>query len=152
MMVLGQDVAFGAEVYASWSRETVFRPGAQAYRLICLPTRPTVEDRRAKAAVGKRRPQGVRPLWQQTLPMRVTAMIRAADTVFVGGSPDAIDPQDPHGAWQGRQGGRLAAFAADTGQLLAEYPLPAPPVWDAMAAAGGRLYLSLTDGSVLCLE
>jgi hypothetical protein len=29
--------------------------------------------------------------------------------------------------------------------------LSSPPVFDGMAAAGGRLYLSLMDGSILCL-
>ena len=37
------------------------------------------------------------------------------------------------------------------GTRLAEHPLDAPPVWDGMAAASGRLYLSTADGKVLCL-
>ena len=91
-------------------------------------------------------------MWEQRLGIRVTAMVRAADVVFVGGSPDVIDPEDPHGAWEGRAGGLLAAFAADNGEKLAEYHLPAPPVWDGMAAAGGCLFISTSDGAVLCMD
>jgi hypothetical protein len=46
----------------------------------------------------------------------------------------------------------LAAFAAADGTPIAEFELPAPPVWDGMAAANGRLYLTLSNGTVVCLE
>jgi len=40
--------------------------------------------------------------------------------------------------------------AAD-GRKVAEYTLDAPPVFDGLIAARGRLYLSTTDGKVLCM-
>jgi hypothetical protein len=30
--------------------------------------------------------------------------------------------------------------------------IKAPPVWDGMAAANGRLYIATVDGKVICLE
>jgi hypothetical protein len=45
----------------------------------------------------------------------------------------------------------LAAFAADNGKKLAEYKLPALPVWDGMSAASGRLFIGTRDGGVICL-
>jgi hypothetical protein len=45
----------------------------------------------------------------------------------------------------------LAAFAAEDGRQLSELQLPSPPVWDGLAAANGKLYLTLMDGKVLCL-
>ena len=72
-------------------------------------------------------------------------------SIFVAGSPDVVDPEDPHGAWEGRKGGILAAFAVGDGRKLAEYKLPAPPVWDGMAAAGNRLFISTMDGYVVCM-
>ena len=63
----------------------------------------------------------------------VGAMALAADTVFVAG-----------------KAGRLLALAASDGKTLAERELPAP-VWDGMAAAGGRLYVATRDGRLLCL-
>jgi hypothetical protein len=83
-------------------------------------------------------------------------MVRAGRTVFAAGPPDVVDPEDPHGSWEGRKGGVVAAFAADSGEKLFETRLPAPPVWDGMAAASvngrGRLYVALADGAVACLQ
>ena len=149
LMVLGKDVAYGVELYNSRSRETVFSPGTKAYRLRCIPLKaagPKVKQ------IKGRRQQEPRPLWEQRLAIRVTAMVRAADTIFVAGSPDVVDPKDPHGAWEGRKGGVLAVFAAADGKMLAEYKLPAPPVWDGMAAANGRLYISTSGGDIICME
>ena len=44
----------------------------------------------------------------------------------------------------------LAISPAD-GSVLAEMALPCSPVWDGMAVAQGNLYLTLTDGQLLCL-
>ncbi|MCP4257221.1 MAG: PQQ-binding-like beta-propeller repeat protein [Planctomycetes bacterium] len=152
LMVMGKDVAFGVEVYDSRSREAVFSPGAMAYRLKCLPLKVTARKAREKQNINKRRQQAPKPLWEQRIGIRVTAMIRTGDTIFVAGSPDVVDAVDPHGVWEGRKGGILAAFAADDGRNLAEYKLPAPPVWDGMAAADNRLFISTTDGNVVCLN
>jgi len=46
--------------------------------------------------------------------------------------------------------GRLRVFALADGKVLAERDLPAP-VWDGLAAAYGRLYLSTQGGDLLCL-
>jgi outer membrane protein assembly factor BamB len=151
LMVLGKDVAYGVEVYASRSRETVFMPGAKAYRLMCIPLKVPTSRLKDRQTAIKRRQEGIKALWEQRLGIRVTAMIRAADTIFVAGPPDIVDQKDPHGAWEGRRGGVLAAFAADDGKRLAEYKLPAPPVWDGMAAAGGCLFISTHDGGIICM-
>jgi len=150
LMVLGKNVAYGVEVYASRSRETVFKPGAKAYRLRCISLKAPTGGSSSKQSTARRRRQGPKPLWEQRISIRVTAMVRAGDTIFVAGEPDVVDPKDPHGAWEGRKGGILAAFAAGDGKRLAEYKLPAPPVWDGMAAAGGRLYMATMDGKILC--
>jgi len=108
-------------------------------------TRAEHPAKRAKA-----KPAEPAPAWQRHVPIRVTALVRAGDRLFAAGSPDKVDPADPHGAWEGRQGGVLAALAADDGRLLSEFRLPAPPVWDGLAAANGGLYLTTMDGKVLC--
>jgi len=151
LMVLGKDVAYGVEVYPSFSRETVFRPGTKAYRLMCIPLKVPAGVSSGKKPAGKRRQAGPKARWEQRLGIRVTAMVRAGDTIFVAGAPDLVDPKDPYGAWEGRKGGVLAAFAAGDGKRLAEYKLPAPPVWDGMAAAAGRLFISTSDGGIVCM-
>jgi len=150
LMVLGDEVAYGVEVYASRSREVVFKPGGNAYRLRCLPL--TVQPSpRANQNVKRAARNEPKPVWEKQLDIRVTAMIRAADKIFVAGSPDIVDPEDPHGAWEGRKGGVLAVFSAEDGERIKEYKLPAPPVWDGMAAAQGKLFISTVDGGILCM-
>jgi len=148
VMVLGEDVAYGVEVYASRSRETVFRPGAKAYRLRCIPLKTPPAPAGGKPA---KRPREPKPRWERRVDIRIIAMARAGDTLFVAGPPDVVDPKDPHGAWEGRKGGVLAAFNAADGRELARFDLAAPPVWDGLAAAGGRLYVALADGRVVCM-
>ena len=40
----------------------------------------------------------------------------------------------------------------EDGKPLAACTLSAPPAWDALAAARGRLYVTTTDGKVTCLK
>jgi hypothetical protein len=91
------------------------------------------------------------PVWTQWLPVRIHAMVKAGDTLFVAGPPDVLDPDDPLGAFEGRKGALLWAVSAEDGKKLAEYKLESTPVFDGMAAANGRLYVSLKDGTVLCM-
>jgi outer membrane protein assembly factor BamB len=71
--------------------------------------------------------------------------------LFLAGPPDVVDSPDPLGAFEGRKGGLLWVFDANTGTKLAAYRLDSPPVFNGIAAAEGRVYLSLTDGRVVCL-
>ncbi|MGQ9575565.1 MAG: outer membrane protein assembly factor BamB family protein [Thermoguttaceae bacterium] len=91
------------------------------------------------------------PLWTRWLPIRIRAMVKAAEVLFVAGPPDVLDPGDPYAAFEGRKGARLAAVSAKDGAVLAEMELDRPPVFDGLIAARGRLYVSLEDGSLLCL-
>jgi hypothetical protein len=45
----------------------------------------------------------------------------------------------------------LCAVSAADGKTLAQYHLDSLPVFDGLAAAQGRLYLTLQDGRLLCL-
>lgn len=91
------------------------------------------------------------PLWARWLPVRIRAMAKAGDVLFVAGPPDVFDPRDPYAVFEGRRGARLAAVSARDGDKLAEIELDSPPVFDGMIAADGRLFVSLTDGSIVCL-
>lgn len=46
----------------------------------------------------------------------------------------------------------LWAVSAADGKKQAEYTLAAPPVFDGMAAANGKLFLVTLDGKVSCLS
>ncbi len=91
------------------------------------------------------------PVWMQWLPVRIRAMVKAGDTLYVAGAPDVFDPQDPYAAFEGRRGAKLVAVSAKDGKKLSETQLEFPPVFDGMIAAGTRLFASLRDGSIVCL-
>ena len=91
------------------------------------------------------------PEWMQWLPVRVRAMAKAGDTLFAAGVPDVLDPEDPYAAFENRRGARLVSLAASDGKPLSEIEIGNPPVFDGLIAAGGRIYVSQTDGSLLCL-
>jgi hypothetical protein len=91
------------------------------------------------------------PLWTLWMPVRIRALVKAGETLFVAGPPDVFDAKDPYAAFEGRQEARLVAVSAKDGKKLAERPLAAPPVFDGLIAAGGRLLIALEDGSLVCL-
>ncbi len=91
------------------------------------------------------------PVWMKWLSLRIRAMVKAGDTLFVAGSPDVFDQKDPYAAFETRKGAQVVAVSAKDGNKLSETPLECPPVFDGMIAADGRLFASLRDGSVVCL-
>ena len=105
--------------------------------------------------------------WTKDLPLFARAIVLADGTLFVAGPPDLVDEDEAFkkinapetqaklveqvDALEGKQGAILWAVSTDDGERLAECRLDAPPVFDGMAAAAGRLYISTTDGRILCL-
>jgi outer membrane protein assembly factor BamB len=95
--------------------------------------------------------------WSVHVPIRVQAVVAASTAgagglIFAAGPPDIVPPDDPLGAFEGRKGGLLWVFAADDGDKVAEYELDSPPVFNGMAAAGGRLFIATHDGRVVCMR
>ncbi len=116
--------------------------------------------------------------WKQEVPLHVRAMVLAraqgrdaGKTLFIAGPPDVLDEttvdvrslmrsdakaraalDDALAAWEGKYGARLWAVSTGDGAKRAEYELDSLPVFDGMIAAGGRLYLALADGSLLCMD
>ena len=91
------------------------------------------------------------PAWTRWLPVRIRAMVKAGDTLFVAGAPDVLDAKDPYAAFEARKGAKVVAVSAKDGKKLSEKPLDCPPVFDGMIAARGRLFVSLRDGSIVCM-
>ena len=104
--------------------------------------------------------------WTKDLPLFARAMVLAGKTLFIAGPPDLVDEQqvftqinnpkvkqsliDQAAALNGEKGATLMAVLTADGKKLAQYDLDSPPIFDGMAAAGGRLYLSMKNGKVLC--
>ena len=90
--------------------------------------------------------------WQQYLPVRIEAMVLTGDTLFAAGPPDVLDPDDPLGALEGRQGGVLLAIDPTTGARISQTQIPSPPRFDGLSAAGNRLFLVTRDGELIAWE
>ncbi len=89
--------------------------------------------------------------WKTLTPVRIRAMVLAGDRLFTAGPPDVVDAKDPLGAFEGRKGALLKVFSAADGKQLSSCKLPAPPAFDGMIAAAGRLYITTKDGKVICM-
>ncbi len=119
----------------------------------------------------------VEHLWTKDIPLLARAMLLApgddADSdrvLYVAGPPDTIDEEDTFRrltendaavqqvlaaqdrALDGADGGRLRVVSGADGSTLHEMKTDFLPVWDGMAAANGRLFITTTDGRLVCLQ
>ena len=141
----GSHVGIGRTRYLLYATEIGAKPGKQP---------------KAPAVVAK---------WSTKLPMVARGMLLADDKLFVAGPPDVVKYSDEsvtdryhvaspdalreqEAAFEGKRGAILWAVSAADGKKLGELKLDSPPVFDGMATAGQRLFISLMDGSVICFE
>jgi len=67
--------------------------------------------------------------------------------------PEVIENiEQQQAAVDGKLGGVMWAVSCVDGKKLAEYRLDSPPVFDGMAAANGKLYISTIDGKITCFK
>ncbi len=93
--------------------------------------------------------RGTPAVWQKYVPVRIEAMALAGDTLFAAGPPDVLDPADPLGALEGRQGGVLLAIDATTGKEVSRIELASPPCLDGMSVARNELYMVTREGKLI---
>jgi len=97
-----------------------------------------------------RKPGELTAQWEKPVPLCVRAMLLADDVLFLAGAPaDAAYWPGPH--QQDREGLLIAVSTAE-GTVLAEHRLDCSPIFDGMAAGGGRLYISLENGHLVCMD
>jgi len=111
----------------------------------------------------RRRPRGPQknaPIWSDTKSLIVRAMVLGGDRLVLAGPVD-LGKKDPKilafenasealDGFRGAKGIYLRIVSAADGKKIFEVRLTAMPVFDGMSAAGGKVYLSLRDGSVSC--
>ncbi len=90
--------------------------------------------------------------WSTEIDVRPRAMVHAGELLFLAGTPYTPGQIDLTATHQGTKGGRLSVRSASNGEKLGTQRLDSPPVWDGIAAADGRLYISLENGSILALK
>lgn len=105
--------------------------------------------------------------WTREIPLFARAMVMADRILFLAGPADLVEEneiakridsdeadrllQEQVEAYAGKKGATLWAVSADDGEKMGELALDEMPVFDGMAAAYGRLYMTTVDGNVLCL-
>ncbi len=140
--------------------------GGEKYHLFAVD-RDSLNAKPQPKAKGKKRTPApnFKYRWTKRIPLLGTGLVATKKAVFVAGPPDVIkvagnsgnaalkllNPEETVAAWQGKNGGILYAASTTDGEKLAQYELPAPTVFDGLAAANGRLYLALKDGSLVCM-
>jgi hypothetical protein len=89
--------------------------------------------------------------WAVKIHERILAMVLARDMLYVAGTRDAVDPDDPWAFLEGRRGGVLCVYSASDGTKQQEIELESPPVFNGMCITQGRLYISTAAGTLVCV-
>ncbi len=154
LLVVGPHRTYALQAYPSRNLQSPrFKPDNKGYLVLADDN----DNEPVLASYTRGIPKGIGytrkdpPAWFEWVPVRIRAMVLAGDNLFVAGPPDVVNPSDPMAAFEGRSGAVLRAHSAKDGSKMAEQKLDSPPVFDGMIAAKGRLYLSLQDGTILCL-
>jgi outer membrane protein assembly factor BamB len=94
--------------------------------------------------------------WTHMLPMQVRAMVLSGTHLYAAGWRDqeAVSAQamDLPGNGLTTAPAALYVFDANTGKPTKGYALSARPVFDGMAVAKGKLFVSLSDGTLVCFK
>jgi outer membrane protein assembly factor BamB len=167
----GRILSFDKDVVYGYGRKKVsggpVGHRADAYHLFAenrgFAAKPTPaadkKGRRGKNAAAKG--DAGKPLWSRDDSLIVRAMALGGNRLAISGPPD-LGKKAPNlltfqnsaealAGFEGQRGVYLRIIGADDGGKIAEIKLPAMPVFDGLAAAGGRLYVSLRNGTVVCL-
>ncbi len=155
ILAFDETTTYGLHVFTERLRlSPAFTPGKNGYELFADDN--DNEPVLAPNSIGREKGPGFSraapPKWSKQIPLRARAMVLAGDKLFMAGPPDAMPEDDPYAAFEGRLGAQLWVVSAADGTKLAEYPLDYQPAFDGLIAADGRLYLSTTDGSVVCFD
>jgi outer membrane protein assembly factor BamB len=130
------------------------------------PTPPPV----AKPKPGEKKPRRPRklaaprkapPLWTNTDSLIVRAMAMGGERIALAGPVDLgrksegaalafANESEARAAFEGKKGVFLRIVNAADGKTVSQISLPAMPAFDGMSTAGGKLYISLKDGTVTC--
>jgi len=137
------------DVYGVWGVKR--QGGGGKYNLFEKPNTPFSDSEKSVPDFGVGKVKGKASKWTAAMTVRPRAMLKAGDNLYMGTMPTKALTGDPYAAFEGRMGGMITIVSAKDGSKVAEYKLAAPVVWDGMAAANGRLFVSTETGTVRCL-
>ncbi len=154
ILVVGPERTYALQAFPTRNRQSpLFEPGGKGYLLLAdeNDNEPVLDDKTRGATKGMGFTRLRPPAWYRWIPIRVRGMVVTGKHLFIAGPPDVVDADDPMAAFEGRKGAVLRAYAPADGNILAERKLDAPPIFDGLIAAAGRLFMCTIDGHVVCL-
>ncbi len=89
------------------------------------------------------------PQWEAPATVQIRAMLVADKVLFVAGI--GVEGGEVSGTVDDDGEALLLAISTSDGSQLGQCRLDSPPLFDGMAAAYGKLYISTTDGKVICM-
>lgn len=97
------------------------------------------------------------PTWEAQVTVLIRAMLVAPDgqggeLVYSAGVVEGTSVAEWNESAFWRGDAKLLVHAGMDGSPQSEMGLPACPVFDGMASAGGKLYISLSNGELMCLD
>ena len=134
---------------------------------VVFPKRVARQAAPATSAIGENG-LGYEQKWTRFVPLFVRGMVVGDGQIVVAGPPDLVDSEQAlvglaaddevmraelvrqDAALAGEEGGLLRILSAADGSHLLDTTTDYLPVWDGVIAAGGRLYVSTTDGRLIC--
>jgi hypothetical protein len=128
----------------------------EVYRFFAAPKEfevpePEVDQRKRRRQRAVVKDKSVVPCrWSYPADMEARAMALADDMLFVAGPLG--DTRLSLDAFEGKEGIRLRALSTADGSVQGEYKLQSLPVFNGMAVARGKLYLTTKDGQLHCFS
>ena len=89
--------------------------------------------------------------WQVNFTMRPRAVVKAANLLIAAGHPKKGPNGDENAPYEGRSKGTIHIINPANGKEISNLELPGSPVWDGVAVAGGKIYVSTSDGKLTCI-
>jgi outer membrane protein assembly factor BamB len=146
IMVTDEKTVFG------YGRKNVRTNNMQGYHLFRADKQVTPVNKQIrnnnKALVKYQRPAKVNYHWSRESPIVVRAMVLAGHTLFAAG-PVMEGADEPR--FDENAPAELIAVDTKDGRTLSRRSIEAQPVFDGMAAADGKIYVSTVDGRIVCL-
>ncbi len=164
----GRILAIGAEKVYGYARtqEHIGWITPLTYHLFRCPQNPKTHKIEVKQKVGGISETGIVFDWSRSIPLHVYGLALAGDSLVCAGAPNMVNEEeafrgysDPavgrqlkmqDAAMDGARGGLLYIVSATDGAERCRIELDTVPVWDGLAVAGGRIYMSAGDGRVMC--
>ena len=167
----GRILCFNKGAVYGYGRQTVAGGAtghkADAYHLFgasrrAAPSKPLPKPKPAQRRRRRRTggPKKGPPMWSNAESLIVRAMVLGDGKLVVAGPVDLgkktskilayQNEAEARAGFQGKKGIFLRVVSAADGKTVSQVKLDAMPVFDGMSAAGGKVYLSLKNGSVAC--